>query len=53
MLTDYFSCYMPNNKSIPFEEEKKLSTFKDCQIFSVIKVLGYSNIRVLKLQKEK
>ena len=53
MLTDYFSCYKLDNKSTPFQEEKNSSKFKDCQVFSVIKVLGYSNIGVHLLQKEK
>ena len=53
MLTVYFSCYKLNNKSIPFQEEKKITKLKDCLIFSVIKVLGYSSYAVHKLQKEK
>ena len=53
MLTNYFSCYKLNNNSTPFQEEKNSPKFKDCQIFSVIKVLGYSNFGVHKLRKEK
>ena len=53
MLTDYFCWYKLDNKSTPFQEEKNSSKFKDCQVFSVIKVLGYSNIGVHLLQKEK
>ena len=45
MLTDYFSCYIyetyPQKKVHP--PSPKL---KECQIFIVIKVLGYSNIGV-------
>ena len=51
MLTDYFSCYKLNNKSMPFQEEKNSLKIKDCQIFVVIKVLGYSNINFKKEEK--
>ena len=51
---DYFSCYKLNNKSTPFQEKKKSPKLKNCHIFIVIiKVLGYSNIVVIKFQKEK
>ena len=53
MLTDYFSCYKLNNKSTPFQEEKNSQKLKDCKIFSVIKVLVYSNNGVNFLQNEK
>ena len=46
MLTDYFSCYSLTTNPPPFQEEKNSSKLKDCQIFSVIKVLGYLNIGV-------
>ena len=46
MLTDYFTCYKLNNKSIPFQEEKKLPKLIDSNIFSVIKILWYSSISI-------
>ena len=50
---DNSSCYKLNNKSNPFQEEKKSSKLKDCLIFSVIKVLGYSNIGCSLIAKTK
>ena len=44
MLTDYFSCYKLNKTSTPFQEEKNSFKLKICQIFHVIRVLGYTKI---------
>ena len=41
MLTNYFSCYKLNKTSTPFQEETNSPKLKDCQIFYVIRVLGY------------
>ena len=46
MLTDYFSRYKLNKTSTTFQEEKNSPKLKDCQIFYVIRVLGYPNTGV-------
>ena len=48
MLTDLFGCsnLNNNNQATPFHEEKNSTNLEDCQIFNVIKVLGYLNIGV-------
>ena len=38
--------YKLNNKSTPFQKEKKSPKLKDCQKFVVMKVLVYSNVGV-------
>ena len=54
MLTDYFSCYTSLiTYPPPFHEEKISAKLKDIQFSNVIKVLGYSNIGVHYIQKEK
>ena len=45
-MKDNMSCYKLNKTSTPFYEEKTSPKQKDCQIFYVIKVLGYSNTGV-------
>ena len=45
-LTDYFTFYKLDNKSTPFQYEKKSANLKICLIFIVNKVLEYSNIGV-------
>ena len=50
---DAFSCYKLNNNNPPFQEEKKSSILKDCQIFFVNKVMGYSNFGVYNVEEEK
>ena len=57
MLTNDFSCY--NVQALqqihPFQRENKssIAKYKDCQIFFIIQLLGYSNIGVHSFQKEK
>ena len=46
MLTDYFRCYKLNNKSVPFQEEKKSPKLKKCHILIVMKVVEYSYVGV-------
>ena len=41
MLTDYFSCYKHNNKSTPFQEEKKSRKLTD---------LKYENVSMSSLE---
>ena len=41
MLTNNFSCYKLNKTSTLFQEEKNSPKLKNCQIFYVIRVLGY------------
>ena len=53
MLTNYFSCYKLNMTSTPFQEEKNSPKLKDCQIFYVIRVLGYKTTGVYQFQEDK